>query len=48
MFEKDEADSLAVAKRELLEETGDTAERWTYFGLTTESTSKPQTRCICL
>ena len=40
MFEKDETDPLAVAKRELLEETGYTSEDWTYLGPTLESTSK--------
>ena len=40
MFEKDETDPLAVAKRELLEETGYTSDSWTYLGSTLESTSK--------
>ena len=40
MFEPDETDPLAVAKRELLEETGYTSDDWTYLGPTLESTSK--------
>ncbi len=40
MFEPDEVDPLAVAKRELLEETGYTSAEWVYLGLTLESTSK--------
>ena len=40
MFDDAETDPLAVAKRELLEETGYSSEEWTYFGLTWESTSK--------
>ncbi len=40
MFEKDEADPLTVAKRELLEETGYESSTWTYLGSTLESTSK--------
>ncbi len=40
MFDADESDPLAVAKRELLEETGYVSEDWTYFGPTWESTSK--------
>lgn len=39
-FEPEETDSLAVAKRELLEETGYTSEEWTYMGATVESSSK--------
>ena len=39
MFEEGEA-PLDVAKRELLEETGDTSDDWTYWGYTWESTSK--------
>lgn len=40
MFEKNESDPLAVAQRELLEETGYISSDWTYFGHTWESTSK--------
>ncbi|MBP5281370.1 MAG: NUDIX hydrolase, partial [Lachnospiraceae bacterium] len=40
MFDAGEKDPLAVAKRELLEETGYASEDWTYFGATWESTSK--------
>ena len=40
MFDKGESDPLAVAKRELLEETGFVSDDWTYFGPTWESTSK--------
>ena len=40
MFEEDETDPLVVAKRELLEETGYTADSWLYLGPTLESTSK--------
>ena len=40
MFEENETDPLVVAKRELLEETGYTADKWTYLGPTLESTSK--------
>lgn len=40
MFEKNEADPLTVAKRELLEETGYESSDWTYLGSTLESTSK--------
>lgn len=40
MFEKDETDPMAVAKRELLEETGYESNDWTYLGATLESTSK--------
>ncbi len=39
-FDKGETDPLAVAKRELLEETGYSSENWTYLGATRESTSK--------
>ena len=40
MFEENENDPLAVAKRELLEETGYESTDWTYLGSTLESTSK--------
>lgn len=40
MFEENETDPLAVAKRELLEETGYESSDWTYLGSTLESTSK--------
>ena len=40
MFEPCEKDGLAVAKRELLEETGYTSDEWTYLGATVESSSK--------
>ena len=40
MSEPDETDPLAVAKRELLEETGYCSEEWIYLGATLESTSK--------
>ena len=40
MFEAEETDPLAVAKRELLEETGYSSDDWTYFGPTWESTAK--------
>ena len=40
MFDENEKDPLAVAKRELLEETGYTSAAWTYLGETLESTSK--------
>lgn len=40
MFEPEEKDGLAVAKRELLEETGYTSEEWEYLGDTVESSSK--------
>lgn len=39
-FEPDETDGLAVAKRELLEETGYASQEWTYLGATVESSSK--------
>lgn len=39
-FEENETDSLAVAKRELLEETGYSSNDWTYIGDTIESSSK--------
>lgn len=39
-FDEDESDPLAVAKRELLEETGYTSKNWTYLGATRENTSK--------
>ena len=39
-FEKDETDGLAVAKRELLEETGYESDEWQYLGATVESSSK--------
>ena len=40
MFEPTETDSLAVAKRELLEETGYVSDDWTFFGPTVECSSK--------
>lgn len=40
MFNPGETDPLAVAKRELLEETGYESADWTYLGETLESTSK--------
>lgn len=40
MFEPGETDGLAVAKRELEEETGYVSDEWTYFGPTIESSSK--------
>lgn len=40
MFEKNETDPLAVAKRELLEETGYISEKWTYLGSTIDNPSK--------
>ena len=40
MFEPEETDPLAVAKRELLEETGYSCDEWIYLGPTLESTSK--------
>ena len=40
MFNPDEKDPLAVAKRELLEETGYSSDSWEYLGGTWESTSK--------
>ena len=40
MFNQDEKDPLAVAKRELLEETGYSSDSWEYLGGTWESTSK--------
>lgn len=39
-FEPEESDPLAVAKRELLEETGYSSQTWTYLGSMAESTSK--------
>lgn len=39
-FEDGEADGLAVAKRELLEETGYASEDWQYLGATVESSAK--------
>lgn len=39
-FEPSETDALAVAKRELLEETGYVSDQWTYLGATVESSSK--------
>lgn len=39
-FEKNETDGLAVAKRELLEETGYASHEWEYFGSTIESSAK--------
>lgn len=56
VFDPGESDPLAVAKRELLEETGYSSERWTYLGPTVESSSKLTgkmhlflaTDCICV
>ena len=39
-FEEDETDGLAVAKRELLEETGYESNEWQYLGATVESSAK--------
>lgn len=39
-FEEDETDGLAVAKRELLEETGYASDEWKYLGATVESSAK--------
>ena len=39
-FEADETDGLAVAKRELLEETGYASDEWKYLGATVESSAK--------
>lgn len=39
-FEPEETDSLAVAKRELWEETGYVSEEWEYLGATVESSAK--------
>lgn len=39
-FEEGETDGLAVAKRELLEETGYTSDEWQYLGATVESSAK--------
>ena len=39
-FEPEEMDALAVAKRELLEETGYVSDKWTLLGDTVESSSK--------
>ena len=39
-FEENETDGLAVAKRELLEETGYVSDNWTYLGATVESSAK--------
>lgn len=39
-FEADETDGLAVAKRELLEETGYVSDDWHYLGATVESSAK--------
>lgn len=39
-FEEDETDGLAVAKRELLEETGYKSDEWQYLGATVESSAK--------
>lgn len=39
-FECGEDDGLLVAKRELLEETGYTSDKWMYLGATIESSSK--------
>lgn len=40
IFEPGETDSLEVAKRELLEETGYTSDDWTYWGSTLENSAK--------
>lgn len=40
VFEENETDSLTVAKRELLEETGYISEDWVYLGATIESSAK--------
>ncbi|HAP8889743.1 TPA: NUDIX hydrolase [Enterococcus faecium] len=40
MFEPNETDGLALAKRELLEETGYESDCWEYFGDTIENSSK--------
>lgn len=40
MFEPEETDPLAVAKRELLEETGYVSDEWVAFGDTVESSAK--------
>ena len=39
-FEENETNGLAVAKRELLEETGYVSDNWTYLGATVESSAK--------
>lgn len=39
-FDEGETDALAVAKRELLEETGYASEDWQYLGATVESSAK--------
>lgn len=39
-FESDETDGLAVARRELLEETGYISDSWQYIGATVESSAK--------
>ena len=39
-FEEGETDGLAVAKRELLEETGYVSDEWQYLGATVESSAK--------
>lgn len=39
-FEEGEVDGLAVAKRELLEETGYVSDEWQYLGATIESSAK--------
>lgn len=39
-FEEGETDGLAVAKRELLEETGYISDDWQYLGATAESSDK--------
>lgn len=39
-FEENETDGLAVAKRELLEETGYVSDDWQYLGATVESSVK--------
>ena len=40
IFEEKETDPLAVAKRELLEETGYESDDWTYLGPTIENSAK--------
>lgn len=40
VFEEYETDPLAVAKRELLEETGYTSDEWVYLGETIENSAK--------
>lgn len=40
IFEEGETDGLAVARRELLEETGYVSDDWQYIGATVESSAK--------